>query len=310
MLDRGSIFADAELVELLRGRFVSVAVDVDDLQTREGATGDFFRHVVLQRNGMHLDRSTQGHYVATTDGELLHGSNHRDSAMLLRQLRSTLVRADPQPATAKEAVETGDSNEPKLPDGVTVVEVFTRVLDADWPAPTDADQLRAQRATGRDFLWITAAERQALTADPPAFPASLARRIARFHIVDNTRCSPLVWNRADTRELAIDVDGTGHQRQFHGHAAATTADGQREYHAVLVGDYEVRDGALVRFDLVIRATFRGDGKWSTGAPPGDYVVAIAFRIAQSAYASRVFPGSANRVDEYLDAPCTSLPPPR
>ena len=42
----------------LQAHFVNLAVNVDVLQSQAGGVGDYFRRVVLQRNGMNLERST------------------------------------------------------------------------------------------------------------------------------------------------------------------------------------------------------------------------------------------------------------
>lgn len=235
---------------------------------REGPTGDFYRKVVLQRNGMHLGRSTQGHYVFSVDGELLRGSNNRDLGVLKRQLDRSLAR-DASTPRAPDGLLADDASERKAPAGTRIVEVYARVLEADWPAPSDEAERYQQIATGRDFLWITSEEEAALTGMPASFPRSLAQRLARFHIIDNTRCQGLEWNRGDIHELRLtfmDETGAGGGR---GRAVARTADDRRGYVAEIGGEVLGQSGRLERFDLVIRATFEGDGKWSTGAPAGD-----------------------------------------
>ena len=38
-------------------------------------------------------------------------------------------------------------------------------------------------------------------------PESLKRRIARFHLIDNTRGEPMFWDVADIRKLDLRLEG-------------------------------------------------------------------------------------------------------
>lgn len=148
------------MLDLLRTSFVPVAVDVNEIQHRSGPAGDFYREVVLQRSGMRLERTTQGHYVLTPAGELLTSNNHRDPAMLVRHLRAALRRFDVAEPSG-EVPEPFPDDQPRPPAGTTVIEVFTRVLEADWPESKSEEERAVRSALGRDFLWITADERGA-----------------------------------------------------------------------------------------------------------------------------------------------------
>ena len=78
MLDRASTFADPEIVELLKTKFVPVALDQAYQRRQKDTEGDFYRKIAGQgprkdfKNG-----TTQGLYGATADGTLLGYSNNR-----------------------------------------------------------------------------------------------------------------------------------------------------------------------------------------------------------------------------------------
>ena len=74
-------------------------------------------------------------------------------------------------------------------------------------------------------------------------------RLARFHLVDNTRGEPPMWRPVDVKkiDLAI-VDG-----RLTGSAHLKTASGDREFKADLLGFVESSGGEVTRFDVVAKA---------------------------------------------------------
>lgn len=189
-----------------------------------------------------------------------------------------------------------------------VVEVFSRVLEASWPPPQNDEERIRQSSRGRDFLWITATESAALTASEPRIPGSLARRILRFYVVDDTRGSGLTWGRAAPRALSLElqpVAASTKEWRFEGIATCETQN--RRCRATFGGTLVVNEDRIDRFDLTIEAIMHGDGKWSTGAPPGEYKLGIACRIAESPFALRTPPRNlSTQRTEYLTAPCSRL----
>ena len=200
MLDRASSFAREDVVTMLREDYVPVALDVWYEERRQDEAGAFYRALVAQREGLREGHTTQGFCIARADGHLLRGWNNRDPDKLARWLREH--RKAPQPpaaATSAPAAATGVDRRfaRGLPVGAVVVDVFTRITAAEWPARERgwmADAMR--KATGRDHLWITADEIAALARRE--VPATLGRRIARFHLVDDTRGKPPIAAEAAT----------------------------------------------------------------------------------------------------------------
>jgi len=202
VLDRESGFADEAVVELLRRRYVPVALDVWYEERRKDPAGDFFRKVVFQREGMGPDRTTQGFYIFGPDGALISGWNNRDLAKLRERLKRTLD--DYRPPKAEKLDAKADAEFARTPPaGGLVVDVHTRILKGEWPDAADAWQKIFRTASGRDHLWITQEEVAALSHGE--FPKSLATRIARFHCIDDTRGEPPLWEKAEVRELRCDA---------------------------------------------------------------------------------------------------------
>ena len=312
MLDRESSFADDDVIELLRERFVPVAVDVWYEQRREDPAGEFFRKVVFQREGTSPDKTTQGFYVFGPDGKLLRGWNHRDPSRLRGHLREALD--DHRPAVAPAPAAALDGNDdPRfaraLPEGGLVVEVHSRIVDAAWPSERgdEYEEIR-RRATGFDHLWIEKKEIEALVRGE--FPKSLATRIARFHCIDNTRGEPPMWEKGEIRKLELGFLSLGGARQgpgpgeISGSLELLSAKGDRGFEARAFGRIErdAKSGAITRFDLVLRGEYFGHGEFTPGAPPGKFTLAIAFTIAdgdRGSASATVPPQGARWLDDYL-----------
>lgn len=297
MLDRASVFADDEIVALLRTRFVPVAVDEWYHVRRKDAEGDFYRKIVFQRQGMQEGRTTQGFYIFDAEGTLIQGWNNRDVAKVRRNLQDALRR--PLPGKVPELGETED---PRLarrpPEGGLVVDVHSRIVKASWPPAKNEWDRILREAAGRDHLWVSAAETAKLSAG--TMPDSLARRIARFHFVDNTRGEPPMWTRAEVRELKISLspDKRGGYR-LEGSVRLATESNDRGYEASLLGFVEAKGGRVTRFDVVARGEFWGEGTYTKGAPPGRFTLAVALRIAGEGEASKVPPQGARDLAEYM-----------
>ena len=293
MWDRASTFADDRVIELLREKFVPVAVDCWYLDRSKDAAGEFYKKVVSQRQPFEPGvRSTQGFYAFAPDGALLRGWNNRN----VPRMREYLERAlkDFKPGES-EAIK-GD-RDPRfaraIPEGAVVVDVFAKVLEAEWP-PTDDEMIKPLRgATGRDHLWILKDEVESLAAGK--LPERLARRIARFHLVDNTRGEPPHWSPAEAKESKFGLEGG----RISGTAKLESDSKDRSFEAGLSGFVEVRDGKLVRFDLVAHGQFGGEGQYTRNAPKGKFTLGIAFALAREGEASKVAPQGARDLRDYL-----------
>src|SRR5207302_5579887 len=114
---------------------------------------------------------------------------------------------------------------------------------------------------GRDHMWVTRAEVQALLRASGkrglAMPATLVARLVRFHLVDSVRGIPGFWEREEVRRAAFTAQATGGTAArrafvFHGGFAMRTSSGGRGYEGTIVGDFDlVVPGARVaRFRAV------------------------------------------------------------
>jgi len=294
VLDRASTFSDPEIVRLLKTEFVPVAIDQAYQRRQQDAEGRFYQKIANQGPRKVADGTTQGRYIATADGILLGFNNNRDTARLLEMMREALKTARP---AGVEVIEAGPSD-PKyvygVPEGGLVVRVNSRVLGG-YEETTDEWRKMFQEGMGRDNLWIRRDEHEALVRGE--IPESLLIRLARFHLVDNTRGEPPMWEAGEIVDKSAELKGG----RLAGHFHLKTASGEREFKVDLLGLIEVKEGKIIRFDLVAKGLFRGEGTFTRGAPKGEFPLAIAFRLADGSDLADGIPpqGSRGWLDGYL-----------
>lgn len=299
MLDRESTFAQPEIVALLKTRLVPVAIDQAYQRRQQDTEGDFYRKLTSQSPRNDPNSTTQGFYIATAGGDLLLYNNNRDPEKVLRLIKQKLREFQSRPAASVEvapieAAKTDPRYNVEPPEGGLVIRVHAKILDGYEPT---ADRWRSifQNAISRDNLWVSRSEHLALIRGE--VPTSLQQRVARFHLVDNTRGEPPMWKPSEIRGVSMTLaDG-----DLAGTAEMVTDLGNRGYKAQLKGKIEVKDGRVVRFDMVCLGQFWGEGTYTRGAPQGKFPLAVTFTLADGTdIADRVPPqGSRGWVEGYL-----------
>lgn len=275
MLDRASTFAQPEIVALLKKQFVPVAIDQANQRRQKDTEGQFYRKIASQSPRSDFNQTTQGFYIATAAGKLLLYNNNRDPEKVLRLMREKLAEYEKDyKDNPVEELKTGSVDKrytmtaPK--DGL-VVRVRVKVLDGYEPT-TNKWQRIFQTALSRDNLWITAHEHKQLAGG--RIPAKLIQRIARFHLVDNTRGEPRMWKASEihTADVQLADDGaiTGTIR------ISNSGSG---YDAQLRGHIKSSDGKVTQLEFVALGEYWGDGPYTKGAPEGRFPLGIAFTLA-------------------------------
>jgi hypothetical protein len=280
---------------MLRTQFIAVAIDQAYQRRQQDAEGEFYRKIAGQGPRNNFQSTTQGFYIATAAGTLLLYNNNRDPEKLQRLMQQRLQDFKVPSAATPISPGTLDARyNPSPPKGGCVVRVQARVLGG-FPPTTDRWKRIFQSSLSRDNLWISATEQQALTKGQVT--QSLQHRIARFHLVDNTRGEPPMWKKEEIRKLKITLDGTTLRGTVH----LETDDGKRGYVAQLMGKLEVRSGKVVRFDMVADGSFWGQGPYSGTAPQGRFPLAVGFRLADGTDVADQIPpqGSRGWVQGYI-----------
>ena len=294
MLDRASTFADPEIVQLLKSRFIAVAIDQAYHRRQQDAEGEFYRKIAGQGPRRDFKKTTQGLYLASASGKLLGFNNNRGGDRIKALMKKALEQFQAPTATPIEAGPVDDRYHAPLPEGGMVVRVQAKILGGYEPT-TDYWSKIYQDSLSRDNLWVTRAEYEALVSGQ-LLPV-LQRRIVRFHLLDNTRGEPQMWKAEEITAVDLSLE----KGRLNGTVHLETASGNRGYKANLLGHIEHKNGKITRFDLVAHGQFWGECTYTPGAPKGKFPLAISFTLADGSDVADGVPpkGSRGWVQGYL-----------
>lgn len=279
---------------MLKEDFIPVAIDQWYTRAQKDAEGEFYQSIARQGPRKDMNATTQGLYVCDAAGKFYGSCNKRNADTLKGILRKALTTFD---ATAQTEALQQSAADPKydrsLPEGAVVIQVNTKVLGGY--EETDSAFLKIfQRSIARDNLWILADEIEQLKRG--VVSESLSRRMARFHLIDNTRGEPEMWSgdEIDSMEMSLTDEG-----RFKGYVEVKSS--KSGYRTKLVGTVRFDGDRLQQFDIVSRGWYHGEGKYTKNAPEGEFPLAVAFRMADSSdSANAVAPqGSKGWLEGYL-----------
>lgn len=210
-------------------------------------------------------------------------------------LNRALKDYKPSDVAALQRGTTDERYNPVPPKGGLVVRVQTKVIDGYEKTNVKWREI-FQQSISRDNLWITKIEHQMLVRGE--FPKSLQSRIARFHLVDNTRGEPPMWRAEELREIDLKLN----QNKLTGQAKLATESGDRTFDVQLSGTLEVKDDKVTRFEIVAQGDFKGEGRYTRGAPKGKFPLAVFFTLADGTDIADSIPpqGSRGWVQGYLN----------
>jgi hypothetical protein len=327
---RALAFSDPEIVRMATHDYVPVACDDWYQRRRQDAEGDFFREVSDQSPRGNQPATRQGIYLLTAGGKLLGYKNAGQNAEVMREvLRDGLAKwaklpeGERKPGTVvvPDAGTLDGGYTRKPPAGGLVVNVHGRALERE-SAGGVADavcKIGDGDEASRDHLWLKAEEwRSLVPADAKVgakrpVPPAIARRILRFHLIDNTRGEPPMWTAEDVRvsemTLTVQEQAPGHVLlRLDGRALLATAPdparAERGYDAALLGyvRYDRKSKRIDRFDVVALGDHWGQGTYTRGARPGRTPFGVAFELASGNKPGDTVPPQAAREErEYFAA---------
>jgi hypothetical protein len=265
-----SILSDPEIVDVIKSKFIPVAVDQHDHRRRKDADGELFAKV-LKQAGRDLEGMSQGFYLFTADGKLLAFSNAVGGAEMKRLMAAALKKFDP---TADVAKLEGGAKDPRFnyepPAGGQVVRVTSKVLGGYGEAK--GNNAIYQSALGRDHLWLRKDEVEAISRGE--LPQSVQTRLVRYHLVDNTRGEPPFWRPDEIKKVEMSLK----EGRLTGSVHTEIKSGERGYQAQLLGFVTAKEGKLTRFDVVAKGLFWGEGTYTRNAPKGKFPFAVALAL--------------------------------
>lgn len=280
---------------MLKQDYIPVAIDQWYTRRQQDTEGEFYRKIAGQGPRKDFNQTTQGLYIADPAGKLIAYNNNRGPERIRKLMQVVLAEyVAPQCASIKE--ETIDANHrPQLPPGAVVVRVGTKIMGG-YEKTSDPWRLIFQQSIARDNLWILQPELQALAQG--RVPESLFRRIARFHLIDNTRGQPPTWALPEIRKLNLRLVG----KNLTGEVHLETKDQSRGYIANFKGAVIFKNGKLTKFDLVADGNFWGTGRYTLEPPQGKFPLVVAFRLPEHPDKTDSIPPSGSRgwVEGYLD----------
>ena len=291
MAGRVLAFSDKEIIRLATEEYVPVAGDDWYQRRREDAEGEFYKKVSDQGPRKNSDgRTRQGIYLFTASGKLLAYKNAQDPDVMRQVLRRGLAEwkklpdAERRPGAVKveEPTKTDARYTRKPPEGGLILTTYTRILDDDKGELCKGTcRFTGGDAAARDHVWLTKADWESLIPRSPEkgrtdkMPEKVAAKLARFHLIDNTRGEPQMWDDADIRKLDLRLDGG----KLTGTVQLENKSGDHGYYAELLGFVESDKGRVVRLDIVAKGLYWGDTLFIRGAPKGRFPLAVAFSLA-------------------------------
>jgi len=286
---------DRKLTEILRNRFVSVAVDGEKMVNRRDAEGEFYRKILIQdtpycpkawpnREWMVLQRDLKDY-----SPEACETANTNILVLTVDPEGKALAYWSIEPQRWREGLEEAARNfkpaaaskiEPGRPDayygralpaGGLSVSVTSKVLkgpEAEW----------TKGQLGLDYLWVRKDEAEELARGRLA--DSLKARIVRFHLPCGGKL----------RDLTL----TGGRLS----GSVLWEQGGARWNEELLGFIQTKDGKVVAFDAIVRKR-----SWAADRPEPASEHAVAFALADPAKepaARLVWPGGARHsLDDYL-----------
>lgn len=277
---------------MLKTSFIPVAIDQAYQRRQKDTEGDFYRKIASQGPRGDFKGTTQGFYIATATGKLLVYNNNRNPERVRRLMAEKLAQFTELDASDRQgklidATTVDKRFDPTPPEGGLIIRVRAKVLDGYEPT-TDKWRRIFQTAMSRDNLWVSKTEHRALVRGE--FPDSLQQRIARFHLVDNTRGEPPFWRDQEVQKVQF----TATSGRLKGEAHLETANHQRGYEAAMNGIIEVQGEKVVRFDAVVLGMFWGRGPYTGEPPKGRFPLGISFTLADGSDTADQIPPQASR----------------
>lgn len=309
--------------------YVPVTGDDWYQRRREDKEGEFFRKMADQgpRKGQGGD-TRQGIYMFTADGKLLAYKNAGQAPDVMREvLKQGLAHFAKLPEEARKPgavkVEDLDKIDKRYvrtpPANGLILDTYTRILDKNdkkqWCKGTCS--VSGGDAAARDHLWLTESEWKALIpadaskGDKYAVAGNVVERIARFHLMDNTRGEPPLWSKEDIRSRAMtltvtDIDDLSIKLRLDGAVLlASDADldkAERGFDVRLLGEisYDRVKKAIDRFDMAAIGDHWGEGTFTRNARKGRAGLGVYFELSKgNTAADRVPPQGAREIGEYF-----------
>lgn len=314
MVGRASAFADPDIIKMCQNDFIPVSGDDWYQRRRKDKEGEFFRKLAADSGKQ--GHTLQGIYLFTADGTPLAYKNSNHSAEFTREMmRQALMQfaklpaAKRKPGVAKIEDEGElDANYSRTPpkDGI-ILTAYTRILDfKNGEYRKGTCEATGGEKAARDHVWITKDEAKSLVPAKAVvgfryvMPAKIADRLTRYHLIDNTRGEPILWQPSDVRLqrmtlVVANATADAVELRLQGEVLlstdADTAKAERGYEVRLAGTlcYRPTKETFDCFDITAVGTHWGDHPHNSPARPGKSLLGQSFELASDRPGDRVPP---------------------
>jgi hypothetical protein len=267
-------------------------------------------------------------YCFTASGKLLATKNHQDVGGVREMLEEALLAWNRLPAGDRRpnAFQVPESGKPDSryertpPSGGLILNSYTRILERTRQGGyvsgscsfTGGDQ------SARDHVWLKESDWQSLlpkefrTGEQYPVSRPVADRLARYHLVDNTRGEPTFWETSQVRRLNLTwtVDRATEddvRLRLEGDVLLSTSEDLRKadrgFDVRVFGylHYDRQQKRIDRLDVVAVGDHWGQGHYTPGARSGRKPLGIALELGRADRPEdRVPPEAARDFDHYLD----------
>jgi hypothetical protein len=320
-------FSDADVIRMASEEFIAVAADDWYQRRRQDEVGKFWISVADQGRPRDDGGTRQGIYCLTAAGKLLAYKNSRNASVMRDVLKAGLAAYAALPAAERQPGAVTVNNLTRIdpafertpPQRGLVLKVYTRILDRDASGQfcKGTCSVSGGDQSARDHLWLTEAEWKTLVPANPKpgdqfpLPPAIGERIARFHLIDNTRGEPPMWQREEIRSRQLpltvtDVTANEVHLKLEGPVLLATSAvpelARRGFDGRMLGNitYDTAARKITRFSLVALGEHWGRGQFTGNARPGRTLLGHAFELVESDVAAdRIPPQAARMINEYL-----------
>ena len=261
--------------------------------------------------------TAQGYYAFSAAGNF-YGANNSERDEILELLKGARKAFKDNPPKKTSLNEKTLGPESKIPEGTTVLNVFSRID----PAPKELAGDDLNRGVGRDHLWILKKDTEEILSrlkdvKTAEAPNALVLRLVRFHLVDNVRGEPDHWDPENIKSTSFKIEkltenensiGVKLSGNYSMLMPARKRD-EKPHHVPemgLIGNLEAlfsidkNTHALVDAKIFASGEGWGESTFTMGAPKGKYPLKFAMVLAHDAYATQIAPqGVMSDRDDYL-----------
>ncbi len=303
------MFKNQEVINRLKTEFIPFAGNTNELQVSKFDSPEkawFLATGSKLSPGIINGGTAQGFYVVGADGQgYAYSIGGRQKDQFMKMLDDGLAKYNASPSIPIKLdilpLKTWTRVPPK---NSLVVRTISRVV----PMPAGADVRNT--SIGRDHYWIFAedvADIKSAKGKTFAMPLKMARRMARFHLVDNVRGEPNRWRYDNSRVLDITMTRiSATEYSFEGLYKLTNREAHGGAEKGIAGrltGFMTLDPTQTRatnFEAYAEGYAWGDHENTSGAPPGKFPLKIAFRSVDDEISRNVPPQQSYFWDEYLN----------